>query len=178
MLFTDYYQRLSKDIHDHNRNVGWWDGTNKWTVLTKLMLTVSEVSEAMEGDRKNLMDDKLPERKMLEVELADAAIRALDLAGHLDMKVSPVLHEMIGRNLDLINENQPPVPVLLFQICNDVVDWGRGHADVNQCLATIHAIADHLELDLKGAITDKREFNAKRADHKRENRAKENGKTY
>jgi NTP pyrophosphatase (non-canonical NTP hydrolase) len=47
----------------------------------KLMLIVSELSEAMEGARKNLPDDKLPHRPMFEVELADALIRLLDLAG-------------------------------------------------------------------------------------------------
>jgi NTP pyrophosphatase (non-canonical NTP hydrolase) len=46
-----------------------------------LCLVHSEISEAMEGDRKNLMDDKLPHRKMLEVELADALIRIFDIAG-------------------------------------------------------------------------------------------------
>ena len=45
-----------------------------------LMLCVSELSEAMEGDRKGLMDDKLPTEKMFDVELADALIRILDLA--------------------------------------------------------------------------------------------------
>lgn len=45
-----------------------------------LMLMVSELAEAMEGDRKNLMDDKLPHRPMIEVELADAVIRIFDFA--------------------------------------------------------------------------------------------------
>lgn len=46
-----------------------------------LMLVVSEISEAMEGERKGLMDDHLPERPMAEVELADALIRICDYAG-------------------------------------------------------------------------------------------------
>jgi NTP pyrophosphatase (non-canonical NTP hydrolase) len=46
-----------------------------------LMLIVSEIAEAMEGERKDLMDDKLPHRKMVEVELADALIRIFDYAG-------------------------------------------------------------------------------------------------
>jgi NTP pyrophosphatase (non-canonical NTP hydrolase) len=46
-----------------------------------LMLIVSEIAEAMEGERKELMDDKLPHRKMVEVELADALIRIFDYAG-------------------------------------------------------------------------------------------------
>lgn len=45
-----------------------------------LMLMVSELAECMEGERKNLMDDKLPHRKMAEVELADCLIRIFDYA--------------------------------------------------------------------------------------------------
>ena len=44
------------------------------------MLIVSEIAEAMEGERKSLMDDKLPHRPMAEVELADAVIRIFDYA--------------------------------------------------------------------------------------------------
>lgn len=47
----------------------------------KLTLIHSEVSEAMEGDRKHLADDKLPQYPMRVVELADALIRICDLAG-------------------------------------------------------------------------------------------------
>ena len=47
------------------------------------MLAVSELAEAMEGARKGLKDDKLPDCEMLEVELADCAIRVFDLAGAL-----------------------------------------------------------------------------------------------
>lgn len=49
----------------------------------RLMLIVSEIAEGMEGARKDLMDDHLPHRKMLEVELADAVIRIFDTAGML-----------------------------------------------------------------------------------------------
>lgn len=46
-----------------------------------LMLIVSELAEAMEGERKDLMDDKLPHRRMAEVELTDALIRIFDYCG-------------------------------------------------------------------------------------------------
>jgi len=46
-----------------------------------LCLIHSEISEAMEGERKGLMDDHLPDRPMAEVELADAVIRIMDYAG-------------------------------------------------------------------------------------------------
>lgn len=89
----------------------------KALVAEKLCLTHSEVSEAMEGHRKGLKDDKLPHRPMIEVELADAVIRIADLAGALG-------------------------------------------------------------LDLAGAMVEKMAYNAKRPDHKIENRLAEGGKSY
>jgi NTP pyrophosphatase (non-canonical NTP hydrolase) len=47
---------------------------------TMIALCHSELSEALEGFRKNLMDEHLPHRKMAEVELADCIIRIFDLA--------------------------------------------------------------------------------------------------
>lgn len=123
-------KQLTKLVHDINVKSGWWTDINtgeslvseqgeqpKRNVPEMLCLVHSEVSEAMEGFRKNLMDDKLPHRQMLEVELADAVIRILDMCGGLG-------------------------------------------------------------LDLEGAIFEKLAYNAQRADHKIENRLKENGKKF
>lgn len=70
----------------HEANATWWHDPATGERITRnkgelLMLMVSEISEAMEGERKNLMDDKLPHRKMAEVELADTLIRIFDYAG-------------------------------------------------------------------------------------------------
>lgn len=67
-------------------------------IAQKLCLTHSEVSEAMEGHRKNLMDDKLPHRKMIEVELADAVIRIMDTAGALNLDLGGALMEKLAYN--------------------------------------------------------------------------------
>lgn len=72
-------------VECHLANAKWWT-TPEGTRLVRnkgelLMLIVSEIAEAMEGERKDLMDDKLPHRKMVEVELADALIRIFDYAG-------------------------------------------------------------------------------------------------
>jgi NTP pyrophosphatase (non-canonical NTP hydrolase) len=69
-----------------------------YVVATKLMLTVSEISEAMEGHRRTLMDDKLPNRTMIEVELADAVIRICDLAGALGLDLGGAIAEKIDFN--------------------------------------------------------------------------------
>jgi len=60
----------------------------------------SEVSEAMEGARKNLMDDHLPERPMLEVELADAVIRIMDLAGGLNLDLGGAIADKLLYNTE------------------------------------------------------------------------------
>lgn len=67
-------------------------------VAQKLCLTHSEISEAMEGHRKNLPDDKLPHRSMLEVELADAVIRIADLAGALGLDLGGAVAEKLAHN--------------------------------------------------------------------------------
>ncbi|MEN6540856.1 MAG: hypothetical protein ABFC67_14710 [Mizugakiibacter sp.] len=115
---------LTEICHGAAVLAGWWNSDDPNTSMSnplhfsnKLALIHSEVSEALEGDRKKLMDDKLPHRQMREVELADAVIRIFDLAG------------------------------------------GYG-------------------LDIGGAIAEKLQFNASRADHKPENRRAEGGKTY
>lgn len=77
----------------HRANIKWWQDINTGTPIKRnvgelLMLCVSELSEAMEGHRKHLMDDHLPNRPMIEVELADCLIRILDLAGGLGLDVA------------------------------------------------------------------------------------------
>jgi NTP pyrophosphatase (non-canonical NTP hydrolase) len=64
----------------------------------RLMLIVSELSEAMEGERKGLMDDKLPHRRMAEVELADALIRIFDYAGEEGYDLEGAYREKLAYN--------------------------------------------------------------------------------
>jgi hypothetical protein len=81
-----FINKIGSEVHTANRK--WWISLKTGKRIKRnrgeqLMLIVSEIAEAMEGERKDLMDDKLPHRKMAEVELADAFIRILDYAtGH------------------------------------------------------------------------------------------------
>lgn len=63
-----------------------------------LMLMVSEISEAMEGERKGLMDDKLKHRPMAEVELADALIRICDYCGRWNYDLGGAVIEKLEYN--------------------------------------------------------------------------------
>lgn len=87
----------------HRANEKWWIDINTGEPLQRnvgelLMLCVSELAEALEGHRKNLMDDKLPERKMFEVELADCVIRILDIAGGLGLDLGGAYEEKMAYN--------------------------------------------------------------------------------
>lgn len=92
---------LAKQVHINN--LKWWVDIHtgeplKRNVGEMLMLVVSELAEAMEGDRKNLMDDKLPHRPMLEVELADAVIRIFDIAVGLGLDIGGAYVEKMTFN--------------------------------------------------------------------------------
>lgn len=89
----------------HRAAATWWtdlktgdDLRKANNVPEKLMLIVSELAEAMEGHRKNLNDDKLPHRSMVEVELADALIRIFDLAGAKGYDVAGAIVEKLAYN--------------------------------------------------------------------------------
>lgn len=99
MLIGRGLKRLVDVCHGNAHAAGWWtdlesgrdlrlevrEGTRlgKALVAEKLCLIHSEVSEAMEGHRKDLLDDKLPQYSMFATELADVIIRIGDLIGAL-----------------------------------------------------------------------------------------------
>lgn len=92
--------------HELASRSGWWkkpDGTaidpNDPNVFgTKMALIHSEVSEALEGGRKNKMDDHLKHRKAVEVELADAVIRIFDTGGAMQLDIAGAILEKLAYN--------------------------------------------------------------------------------
>ncbi len=98
--FSDKYEHNTNmlvDIcHGLAKEAGWHDKPRE--VGTMLALVHSEVSEALEGFRKDLNDDHLTNRKMAEVELADAVIRIFDLAGSKGFDIGGALVEKLKYN--------------------------------------------------------------------------------
>ena len=87
----------------HIANLKWWqDPITKEPIKRNfgelIALCHSELSEALEGNRKNLKDDKLPLRRMDEVELVDCLIRIFDMAGALGMDIEGAYKEKMGYN--------------------------------------------------------------------------------
>lgn len=104
----DKINELSSICFEASRKAGWHTDIESGKEYTKeqqeerfplkLVLVHSELSEALEGVRKNLMDDHLPHRKMGEVELADAVIRIMDLAGSMGYDIGGAIVEKLEYN--------------------------------------------------------------------------------
>jgi hypothetical protein len=177
----NYINKLSKEIHSNNIKAGWWDNTDE-CLFQKLQLISTEVAEATEGARKNLMDDKLPYFKMESVELADTLIRTLDLGGKLVLTYEPsgVEHPLldkkntIGMNHLAINCTIVDFTKALF-LEKDKETLNKFYSVMVDTILKCARIRGH---NIAQPIKDKLDFNAIRSDHKPENRALQNGKKF
>lgn len=170
----------------HADNAKWWQDPKTGQRIDRpkpqlLALIASELSEAMEGERKDLMDDHLPHRKMAEVEMADVIIRIMDYSGAFGLVLSM--------------PSEPPQPLLddrasaIWQIHTQLVlfdlyqrGWPKSDTDLGRAMGMlirlIMAYCEKFGHDLEGAIAEKRAYNLKRADHSFEARLSEGGKKW
>ena len=86
-------------IHQINVEKGWWpEKPDVETYATKIALIHSEVSEMLEGLRKDKMDDHLTYRTAEEVEAADILIRLFDYIGARDLDIGGAFIEKLTYN--------------------------------------------------------------------------------
>jgi len=156
----------------HKLNAKWWTDLETGQPIKRnpyelLALVVSELSECLEGERKNLMDDHLPHRRMAEVEMADAYIRLADFAGGFDMDLS---HQWIV--IWSVPESKGEA---LFMIGQELGTWDW---KIHRAIVQIELYCEKHGYDLFGAIEEKLAYNATRADHTHEARKLAGGKKF
>lgn len=178
MLTPEVVNEYAKAIYEQNVERGWWDDPDRCIYQT-FQLVNTEVAEATEGDRKDLMDDHLPHRKMAEVEMADVMIRLLDLAGRYGWRYQ--YGYSYHWRLDGMQNPAARHLVLTAQVCGFALAVDALDGDTPLYCATVETILEVCRIegyDLGGAMDEKLAYNKTRADHDRANRSACKGKRY
>ena len=104
MPITTSLNMLRDVAHNNAVRGGWWHDPQTGEAIERnsgeiFALMHSEISEAMEGNRKGLMDKHLPHRINEEVELADLIIRVMDYAGAKGFDIGGAVSEKMAYNM-------------------------------------------------------------------------------
>lgn len=157
-------------VHELNR-IWWYDEEGnllKRDPAEMNMLAVSEIAEAMEGVRKDLQDDHLPQYKMFFVELADCVIRVLDYAGakSLDLSKPPRYSKLVndptttaGHLLNIV------ASIIQLQRALDLTPKAEGHCAADIISSCVELAQAHGCTEFWTIVYDKLVYNQKRADH-------------
>ena len=160
----------------HKLNAKWWQDLHTGKPIQRsnyelLALVISELAECLEGERKGLMDDHLPHRRMAEVEMADAYIRLADYTAGFGYNLSledPVVKHPEGGKGDA-----------LFFIMEEICPiYAHPEYHLAEAFAMIEGYCDKYGYDLFGAIEEKLAYNAVRKDHTHEARKAAGGKAF
>lgn len=192
----------------HAENAHWWTNPSTGERVDRnkcqtLFLINSEISEAGEGERKDLMDPHIPYRRNAEVELADAMIRLMDYVGahkynidqHLFLtwpSLNPAQNNFAGltsfftQRFYQINGNVgEQLLQMQMAVCRiadleglTVPNPRAVESGITWLIALIFDYCGCKGYDLEGAIRDKRAYNRVRADHSNKARLAAGGKKW
>lgn len=177
------HKQLSKEIHQANVDAGWWTNLVTNEKLERnfgemVALAHSELSECWEGMALDCADDHLSDYPMYQVEIADACIRVYDILGGLFDEPYFLSFYTIQNDFTDADERLVYLHYLIsqaleaFRKSRKVECFGYFYRFLDSCFTW--AVDD--DFDLEEVIRAKCEYNKQRADHKIENRLKENGK--
>jgi NTP pyrophosphatase (non-canonical NTP hydrolase) len=98
------FNELQDLSHAGPVSCGWFHNLKRTKLLNRndgemIALMHSELSEALEGVRRDAMDSHLPHRKAVEVELADTVIRIFDYARAKNLDLAGAYFEKLAYNL-------------------------------------------------------------------------------
>lgn len=183
-------------------NARWWCDPETGLPIIRnkkqmLQLMLSEVSEAMEAERRfrvgrQVMDEKLPHRPAAEVEMADVAIRLGDWSAGFGR----VLKDMTAgwgaersawripwsthaRSIEA--GVAPDRGEMLFDVSNAIAYINSGPSQgggESLLLYDIERYCDICGYDLWAAVDEKLDYNATRPDHQDKNRVADGGKLW
>lgn len=96
-------RHIQQICHAQQLRNGWWEKDANGRLVDRnhgevLALITSEISEALEGDRKDLEDPHVAGRKNVEVELADAVCRIFDAAHAWGFDIAGALTDKLAYN--------------------------------------------------------------------------------
>lgn len=181
------------DIQDwmpkiYNLNEKWWRDTKTNEPKERnegelFCLMASELSEAMEGDRKKLADDKLPQYPMVGVEMVDFVIRIMDYCSRRRIVISDFYQ--------VAEERFPWIKVTEINNRAELI-WkmherlAMAYSSNNKSMHFSFLIADArmfckhfvLEHSFEEMFEAKFKYNETRIDHTHTARLEENGKEY
>lgn len=201
---TKFSYDLMTACYEQSADAGWWtnlktgerlDGElgvkreHPANVPAKLMLMVTELAEMFLGWQSASVDDHLPERRSIEVELADTVIRIADTAGGTFTSFSTAMAVAWGEEFVIGDSGAANMMYVVTELAAAMEGYRKGTYDQKQIAHTLFemslaramircvGIANIYGLDLAGAVRDKLAYNSKRPDHKQAHRVAEGGKS-